>query len=290
MLENAYCGWTKLNNHSDHDPDLDCSYDEEAEKNKLQEMLQENFKRLDIFFTGITSMKRIPTDCFGDLRRASEQIKLKYKKLKALQRTKQSLESKIMLLEAIRTDAQEGVTVMTTRLQYIRTNVVHTEAYNTICDASECFSNCHAPCIYTGMFSKNVKECRCIKKNHCTSCGHHYTEHHHYQFKFKEEEIEFRSDLQRRLAEARTKEERSVTLLSEQEYQLNDLRYTATQIALKSEIAILLAEFQRISSKSSYEKIIDQQLKRFSKFVDNILSISKKDLMDYLGLAGFRED
>ena len=288
MLDNAYCGWTKLN--SIVDSDFDCSFDEEAEKTALQHSLGKNFKTLDKLFNDIKLMKSVRTDCFGDLRRVSEQIKFKFKELKALEITKKSLQEKIESLSKSLTGTHENMGTIQSRLDYIRTNVVHTTEYNTLCNEKECLKNCHAPCIYTGLITRNVKECKCIQQDGlCSICGHHYSIHAHHRFKFSEEEIKLRSGLRKNLVEAETEEEKSTTLISEQEYQLQTLKYTEKNIELKSEIAILLAEFQRISSKSTYEDIIDAELKTISAFISSFLPFSKNDLIQYLGLNEYRE-
>ena len=63
--------------------------------------------------------------------------------------------------------------------------IVRTDHNNTVCTAEGCFSTCHTPCLYTGIFKQNVRNCMVFRNGNCSECNHPPSLHFIVKFKYK---------------------------------------------------------------------------------------------------------
>ena len=136
----------------------------EKEREKDLEELAYSFKILTEIFSAIKDCDKIMANELTELERLTEEFEmnfLKYRYLKQIDKV-------------------------------ISSHKVYTDHHNTVCTAEGCFSTCHTPCLYTGIFKQNVRNCMVFRNGNCSECNHPPSLHliTKYMYKKREDGVE----------------------------------------------------------------------------------------------------
>ena len=140
---------------------------------------------------------------------------------------------------------------------------VQTDCHNTLCGATGCFSNCHAPCYLPKSFDKKAfKGCQSMRWNNvCKVCKHSYKQHYHNEVKHEKqsEKVEvIDEETQMRFLEAKGTEEKKSVIL----HRCKQKRSVVIQKRkrLTQELHDTIIEFQELGISRSYAKLLENQI------------------------------
>ena len=166
---------------------------------------------------------------------------------------------------------------------YTVIEVVATGRHNTLCNAENCYSNCHLPCnLDKSLSSEKLKNCACMAGgDYCKECGHHYTNHYHIEKKF-EERVKTRQfvdkDMRRRFNEAKSMEERERIFKETLEAERKESEKKRKELA--EELLHLIEEFHKLGMTRNYAKVIQNQVEVIKRRLKSDVGPQSQDLQE----------
>ena len=214
----------------------------------------------------IKNFKSVYTHHFATLYKTKQEIERKVMSLLTAYDNQTELESKIAKAqeEADAAFASKNLHANFRSTQVVRRwKQVSTDRHNTLCGATGCYRNCHAPCYLEKSFDKaRFKHCASMGgTDYCIKCGHHYNVHYHDEVEHVEEEYEkefIDENMRSQFQNAQSMEERAHIL----KLMLNFERETSEQKRkeVSEQLLLTIEDFQKLGVTRNYAKVLENQL------------------------------
>jgi len=240
----------------------------------LQKSFEETSAQLICLFDILASLKSVPTHRFTNLYKEKQRIDVAILETLAAYDHQVSIDKELRKAEdEMQTAAHQknlNSSFATTRFTS-KWCTCSTSGHNTLCGASGCYSNCHAPCGLRKSMDKDIfRGCAAMGDGDtCTICGHGFQFHYHDEIAWEQiqESLPLVDESMKAAFErSKTVEERFRILKGElakrhQESEENKL-------ALNLRLSTALNQYQKLGTARSYRKILNQQLELLRQHFD----------------------
>ena len=225
---------------------------------KEVEGFEHSFKTLTEVFSTIIKFDQIPASEMIELSTLSEEFESKLIEYRKLVLKKEQTEIRVQQLEEWMRKNQTKQDACIARLPHIKTAIVSTADYNTMCLAEGCLSSCHTPCLYTGMFRRNVRNCVVFRDGNCSVCAHPPSQHLSIKCKYEKRDNEASRQFENDIEDLRAEREIfSEELSGEGRSHIDKACY-----ALRIRILMITAKLQTLTLKYSSKSVITENKRR----------------------------
>ncbi len=258
LIENPYCRLEKAKTKAG-------KFSRDAIARSLKKAFDETREVLTGLSTAIKDFNRVHTHHFATLYETKQEVDRKVLALLTEYDNQTRLEGQIAIAEQ-----EVNAALQTKKLnktyrstQEIRTWIqTPTSRHNTLCGASDCYSNCHFPCGLDMSYDKKAfLECGAMAGTSCKECGHHYTLHYHVK-SFHELRVEQKEwvddDMKRKFEEAKTMEERARIFREKRNQEREKAQQKRKE--LSERLLLTLEELHKLGATRNYAKVLENQL------------------------------
>ena len=232
----------------------------------LKKAFEEGREMLQDMCTAIKDFEKVHTIEFVTLYNTKQKIEREVVKLLMEYDRQRKIERKI---RKAKRDAEAALAKKMLHADYKYTEKVKrhvqiiTTKHNTLCAASQCYSNCHLECtLQNSIDKKMIERCLCIDYSTgiCRICKHHYTLHYHDEVKHDdiEEEVSFiKPEGKRKFDQAKTMEDRAEIL--KEELKCEKERVEVEKKSISRELISTIASFEKLGLTRNYVTVLKNQ-------------------------------
>eukprot|EP00930_Biecheleria_cincta_P098534 TRINITY_DN90189_c0_g1_i1.p1 TRINITY_DN90189_c0_g1~~TRINITY_DN90189_c0_g1_i1.p1 ORF type:complete len:562 (+),score=114.23 TRINITY_DN90189_c0_g1_i1:63-1748(+) len=240
----------------------------------LHKSFEDTAEQLMQFFEFLNNMVPVPTLRFAELYRNKQKIERTVLDTLAEYDHQQAIDKQLRRAQRELAAAEHSQSLnanfATTRVTP-KWSTESTSRHNTLCGASGCYSNCHAPCNLDKTLDKLVfRQCAAMGGGDtCKECGHSYHYHYHDEVRWTrtDEKINLVDNaMKREFENAKTMQEQARILRDGLKQRRKESE--SKKLELSARLLATIDQYQKISVARSYRQMLHSQKDLLVQHID----------------------